>query len=109
MVLVIKNNKTDRLINLGTIKGRMLVLGPGKSATLDKELAELFEKRIIQYVSGGFISVDKTDEEKKPKAKVEGDLNGDGVFDKKDKSIAGRVLRKKTTVTKKTKRVSNDE
>jgi len=26
--------------------------------------------------------------------KVEGDLNGDGVFDKKDKSIAGKVLAK---------------
>lgn len=28
------------------------------------------------------------------KKEVEGDLNGDGVFDKKDKAIAGRVLAK---------------
>lgn len=35
------------------------------------------------------------DEESSPQ--VEGDLNGDGVFDKTDKTIAARTLRKRVT------------
>lgn len=106
MPLTIKNLKSDRMINLGTIKGRMLVLAPNETKTLDGELSRFFENRIINAVSGGFISVDKPEPKKK---EVEGDLNGDGVFDKKDKSLAARVLRKKTTVGKKTRHTSRDD
>jgi len=94
-------NISNRLINLGTIDGRMLVFNPGTEKELDEELYSLFELRLETAVLGNFLEITEK------KKGINFDLNGDGKFDHKDKSIAGKILR--TTVGKKTKRIAKEK
>jgi hypothetical protein len=69
MRLTIKNLKTDRIINLGTINGHMLCLDRGKEKQLTEDESRLFENQIVNYAEGGFISVKKEVERATPEVK----------------------------------------
>jgi len=97
-------NLKDRMLNLGTKEGKMLNFSGKNSRTVSEEVYNLFDVEIERAVSGGFLRVDKVEEgsesSKKKEKKVNYDLDGDGDFDKDDKSLAGKVLQKKTSSKK---------
>lgn len=98
MGISLKNNYPDRMINLGTIEGKMLCFGPSETAWVDDDTQAKFQTQITNYINSGFLSVVQDD------GKIDMDLNNDGVVDKKDKSIAAKVLRHKTNTRKTSKR-----
>jgi len=97
MKLKIKN-KTDRLVNLGTRNGHMLNFNPGETKEIGETLLKDFEDMIKRYVDGNFLEILGKHKDL--------DLNQDGVFDEKDKSIAGKVL--STSVDEEKADVSKD-
>lgn len=63
-------------------------------------IRESDSEHIDEWSRKGHVVLEESEPVSKPKKPskpvVEGDLNGDGKFDKKDKSIAGKILRRKT-------------
>lgn len=97
-------NKTNKMVNLGTRNGHMLNFNPNETKEVGETLIQDFEHLINRYVGGNFLEIVGRVEEKNNKKDL--DLNGDGVFDEKDKSIAGKVL--STSVDEKKANVSKD-
>jgi len=56
MTVIIKNNK-ERLINLGTKEGSMLIFNPGEEKEVSETVSLLFESDIAKYVEGKILSV----------------------------------------------------
>ena len=56
MTVIIKNNK-ERLINLGTREGHMLVFNPGEEKELSASVAKTFESVLEQYVDASLLTV----------------------------------------------------
>lgn len=87
MVKFRHKNFGGTIIRINDSKSRTYYLGPGEEVVIDKSSPRDTVKVIEEIRS---LIVTKKKEEKK----IEYDLNNDGVFDKKDLSIAGRVLSK---------------
>lgn len=101
-------NKKNEMLNLGTKNGKMLNFAPESKRVISEELFNTFSFEIERAMNGNLLEVEKEDPKPEPKLepkpksksktkkskkkKVKYDLNNDGVFDEKDKSIAGKVL-----------------
>lgn len=83
----VKNLK-DRVINLGTRNGHMLCFNPNEVKEVKGEILETWKDMIINYDQVGLLEIQSKEEDKF-------DLNNDGVFDDKDKSLAGQTLKAK--------------
>lgn len=59
---ILKNLKSDRLVNLGTKEGKMLLIQPNSSITISQDMLNLFDFEIERAMIGGFINIERIEE-----------------------------------------------
>lgn len=67
---VIKNNK-DRILNLGTKQGNMLMFEPSEIKEVSEDMVSLFESEILHYEQGGMLKIETKKKQKTQKTMVD--------------------------------------